>query len=150
MLFEEFIMKSFDPMSHLRSEGLANAMDQISKSNAEKHYAITGNFANEFHKKLIKWINSYHQSLDDEYEAGGQLTNFGSTINFHFTDISYSNPSLISFSGLLEDGSPVELIQHVSQISVLLIKKKRVNPEEPKRPIGFASWPEYQKFIDDK
>ncbi|EPM4183574.1 MULTISPECIES: DUF6173 family protein [Klebsiella] len=51
-----------------------------------------------------------------------------------------------SFIGQLEDGSPVELIQHVNQINILLIKKKRLNPDEAKRPIGFADWPEYDTF----
>mgnify|MGYP003317637775 CR=1 FL=1 len=31
----------------------------------------------------------------------------------------------------------VELIQHVSQINILLVKLPRLNPEQPKRPIGF-------------
>ncbi|EFB6172003.1 hypothetical protein D9J53_23635, partial [Escherichia coli] len=79
----------------------------------------------------------------------GQLASFGKNIEFHFTDISYWNPSLISFIGTLEDGSPVELVQHVSQINVLLIRKKRLCLETPKRPIGFADWGEYDSFKGD-
>jgi len=104
------------------------------------------NLADEFHNRLICWINDFHRELDNEHEVGGQLASFGRSIEFHFTDISYWNPSLISFIGQLEDGSPVELVQHVSQINVLLIKKKRLSPEEPKRPIGFAAWDEYDAF----
>jgi hypothetical protein len=102
------------------------------------------NSAKQFHRRLIEWINDFHKSLDDEYEAGVRLVNFGQTVTFHIDDISYWNPSLISFIGHTENGEPVELIQHVSQISILLMKMKRTQPQEPKRPIGFASWEEYE------
>lgn len=121
-------------------------MIRNARAEAERQVSISGNFANEFHKRLIVWINEFHRDLSDEYEVGGQLASFGKNIEFHFTDISYWNPSLISFIGVLEDGSPVELVQHVSQINVLLIRKKRLSPEEPKRPIGFAEWTEYDNF----
>jgi len=104
------------------------------------------NLADEFHRRLVCWINDFHRELDNEHEVGGQLASFGRNIDFHFTNIGYWNPSLISFIGQLEDGSPVELVQHVSQINILLIKKKRLNPDEPKRPIGFAEWPDYDEF----
>ncbi|POS41571.1 hypothetical protein BJP18_24420 [Escherichia coli] len=107
------------------------------------------NLANEFHRRLICWINDFHRELEEEYEVGRQLASFGKNIEFHFTDISYWNPSLISFIGTLEDGSPVELVQHVSQINVLLIRKKRLCLETPKRPIGFADWGEYDSFKGD-
>ena len=61
------------------------------------------------------------------------------TITFNLTGMSYWNPSLISFQGFTEKGEPVELIQHVSQISILLQKAKRKNPETPK--IGFVRQP---------
>ena len=37
----------------------------------------------------------------------------------------------------MDSGAPVELIQHVSQISVLLMKLPRRDPDKPKKPIGF-------------
>ena len=58
---------------------------------------------------------------------------------FSLSDIGFWNPSLITFRGVTDDGSPVELIQHVTQISVLLMKLPRKDPSKPKRPIGFGS-----------
>lgn len=103
------------------------------------------NSADEFYHRLIRWVNDFHRDLGDEYEVGGQLVAFGRDVTFSFTDIGYWNPSLISFKGITADGDPVELVQHVTQINVLLIRKKRENPEQPKRPIGFASWDEYDR-----
>ena len=103
------------------------------------------NLASEFHHRLINWINDFHKSLDDEHEVGARLVNFGQSVTFHIEDISYWNPSLISFIGKNDQGEPVELVQHVSQISILLVAMKREKIEQPKRPIGFASWDEYDK-----
>lgn len=105
------------------------------------------NLADEFHRRLIVWINDFHKSLDNEHEVGARLVTFGQSMTIHIEDIGYWNPSLISFKGRSEDGNPVELIQHVSQISVLLIALKRERLDVPKRPIGFSNWEEYEKGV---
>lgn len=97
------------------------------------------NLACEFHKRLVEWINKFDSSLEQEYEVGVRLVSFGQTVVFHLDDIGYWNPSLISFQGTTEDGQPVELIQHVSQISILLMKLKRPDPDKPKKKIGFIA-----------
>ncbi len=101
------------------------------------------NLADEFYRRLISWINDFHRGLDEEHEVGARLVSFGQTVTFHIDDIGYWNPSLISFQGKNENGDSVELIQHVSQISILLVALKRANSNKPKRPIGFGSWEEY-------
>ncbi len=95
------------------------------------------NLASEFAKQLFSRIKKFDLELDSEHEVGIRLVSFGQTITFHVSDIGYYNPSLIIFSGITEDGNSVELLQHTSQISFLLIALKKVNPEHPKRPIGF-------------
>lgn len=75
--------------------------------------------------------------LDNEHEVGVRLVNFGQTVVFSLEDMRYCDPSLISFIGRTQEGQPVEFIQHVNQISILLMKLPRQYPAEPKRPIGF-------------
>jgi len=94
--------------------------------------------ASEFRKRLAKWIQDFDDILDDSHEVGVRLVSFGQTVTFHLENLAHWDPYLISFSGFTQDGNPVELIQHVSQISVLLMKMARKNPDEPKRRIGFA------------
>jgi len=53
--------------------------------------------------------------------------------------MGYWSPSLLFFVGITDDGSPVKLIQHVSQISVLIMKLQGKDPSKPKRPFGFAT-----------
>jgi hypothetical protein len=98
---------------------------------------VNPNLASEFYQRLTEWIANFDKELDQEHEVGVRLVCFGQAVTFHLEGLGYWNPSLISFSGVSPDGDPVELIQHVSQISILLTKMKRKDPEKPKRPIGF-------------
>jgi Family of unknown function (DUF6173) len=99
--------------------------------------AVQQNYASEFYKRLVEWIGEFDASLSREFEVGVRLVSFGQALVFRLEDLGYWNPSLISFKGHTDDGAPVELIQHVSQISVLLMRIPREDPEAPKRPIGF-------------
>jgi len=94
--------------------------------------SMNANLASEFYHRLVKWINDFEKSLDQEHEVGVRLVSFGREVVFHLTGITYWNPSLIRFDGMLDNGSPVELIQHVTQISILLTKVNRTT-----RKIGF-------------
>lgn len=98
---------------------------------------VEANYASEFHKRLCEWIQNFDASLDSSHEVGIRLVNFGQILVFHLEDMHYWNPSLISFLGHMENGEPVELIQRVTQISILLMTLPRNNASEPKRPIGF-------------
>lgn len=104
------------------------------------------NLASEFCKRLILMINDFNQNLDSGNEVGMKICNFGQQITIYIDDISYWNPSLIVFHGFhANTGNPVQLIQHVTQISILLIKLPKKNKEEAKRPIGFHSWEEFEE-----
>ena len=109
--------------------------------NIETNPILPGNsnLASEFYKRLVEMVNDFDASLDQEHEVGVRLVSHGQIIQFHVEDIGYWDPSLICFYGILEDSSRVKLIQHVSQLSFLLMAVKRSNPEEPKRSIGFSS-----------
>jgi hypothetical protein len=93
-------------------------------------------YASEFHKRLAEIVNNFQAELDPEHEVGVRLVNFGQTVIFHLEDIGFYNPSLIRFYGRTAEGTPVELIQHVSQISVLLMRLAALDPDKPIR-IGF-------------
>ncbi len=97
-----------------------------------------GAFASGFYRRLTEWIQRFEEELDAEHEVGVRLVTFGQAVTFHLENISYWNPSLILFQGSTEAGEPVQLIQHVSQISLLLMKLPRTAPAGPKRRIGFS------------
>ena len=98
------------------------------------------NWASAFHERLKNWIAEFDAELDEGHEVGVRLVSFGQTVVFHLKHLGFSNPSLIAFSGTTDSGDPVHLIQHVSQISILLMKLPRKDPESPKQPFGFSHY----------
>jgi hypothetical protein len=95
--------------------------------------------AEGFATRLVREIRAFESSLDPAHEVGIRLVNFGQTLTFTVRHIGFIEPSLITFQGLTGAQEPVQLIQHVNQISFLLMKVQRLEPEEPKKPIGFSS-----------
>lgn len=95
------------------------------------------NLASEFRARIIARIQQFESGLDQAHEVGVRLVTFGQSITFHVADIGAQDPSLITFSGEMDDGSPVALVQHVSQISFLLMAVKRPDPNAPRRVFGF-------------
>lgn len=114
-----------------RSQALAEAV--------RNQKQVDNGYANIFYDQIVESINAFDEELDNEHEVGIKLVSFGQTIQFHITQLKYKNPYLIYFVGFLEDGSPIELVQNVSQISFVMIKLKRAETETPKRKIGFAN-----------
>ena len=125
------LTKSFDGLSRMISQlDLGGSVPQFRTSDVKIPRnplvdVAEANYASEFHKRLVKWIGDFDAALDQAHEVGVRLVSFGQTVVFHLDRIDYWDPSLISFSGVTDDGTPVELIQHVSQISVLLMKLPR-------------------------
>ena len=96
---------------------------------------MDGHMASGHFERLTKWIADFESQLDADTEVGVRLVNFGQTVMFHLSSISYWNPSLIRFDGIDGDGHAVQLIQNVSQISILLMRMPKL-AERPHR-IGF-------------
>ncbi|WP_437828980.1 DUF6173 family protein [Niallia taxi] len=134
-------MSVFVDKERLSSYFLSLIMKRVEVSimfNGRGIVAVDHNSASEFYKRLVEMINEFDDGLDSDHEVGMRLVSFGQTVKFHVQDLGFYNPSLIRFYGATEAGDKVELIQHVSQISFLLMSVKRLNPEEPKRKIGFS------------
>lgn len=86
---------------------------------------------------LMKHIKQFESGLSDSEEVGLLLTNFGQSLTMHVTEIGYEESVLMIFRGYI-NGNFATLIQHVSQLNFLLMAVP-VEPERPKRPIGFSS-----------
>lgn len=87
------------------------------------------------YEQLIKEIKRFEDALDDEHEIGVRLVSFGASITFHIIDMSYSGPYMITFDGIDDNGFKVQLHQHYTQLSVLLMAMNKI--EETPRRIGF-------------
>ena len=86
-------------------------------------------------ERLATYIKQFESTLDDEHEIGARLVSFGHNLTFHIEDMGYYAPDMIVFYGKNDNGEPVQLIQHTSQLSVLLVAVRK-QAERPRR-IGF-------------
>ena len=86
-------------------------------------------------ERLATYIKQFESTLDDEHEIGARLVSFGHNLTFHIEDMGYFGPDMIVFYGKNEKGEPVQLVQHTSQLNVLLVavRKQAARP----RRIGF-------------
>lgn len=87
------------------------------------------------YERLVEYIRKFEENLDEAHEIGARLVSFGNTVTFHINGIGYHNPSIITFYGSNENGEGMQLIQNVTQLSVLLVALKK-REDKPKR-IGF-------------
>jgi hypothetical protein len=87
--------------------------------------------------RLAQAIAAFEKDLDAEHEVGFRLVSFGGGEVLHVEDLGYWAPDLILFFGRNGAGGRLQLIQHVSQVSVLLVEAKKAQPEAAPNRIGF-------------
>lgn len=94
-------------------------------------------YASDMYDRLVALINHFEEGLPEDMQAGGRLVSAGD-VTFSIQDIGYWDPDMIVFYGELSDGSAVELVQHISQLNLLLVAVPRKDDiKKPRRIIGF-------------
>jgi hypothetical protein len=93
----------------------------------------------DYQFEIIKdTIKNFESELDQEHEVAFKLACFGQTITLRVTEIGFHNPSLLFFWGYIDGcDHEVQLIQHISQLSFLLMAVPKEEPKKPPRRIGF-------------
>jgi hypothetical protein len=87
--------------------------------------------------RLVDQIKAFEDRLDPDEEIGGYLPTGVGADAFHILGVAYSNPDPLIFSGLNQHGRPVHLVQHYTQLSLLLTALPKLKEEEEPRRIGF-------------
>ena len=87
-------------------------------------------------ERIIHSIRAFEQHLNADQEVA--LGSAGSEAGIvQIEGLGYFDPDLITFYGRDESGMKTQLIQHVSQLSVMLRAIPKPIAEEPARRIGF-------------
>jgi hypothetical protein len=97
--------------------------------------SLEHNPAEWMYERLVRSIADFEENLDDTQEIGLRLVNFGSQETYHIEDVGFWGPDLVKFYGKNLEGKPFELMQHVSQINVLLVAVAKKDGKA--RRIGF-------------
>jgi hypothetical protein len=84
------------------------------------------------YERLIMYIQNFEKTLDNNQEFAGDSSGV-----IKIEGMGYYDPDIVTFYGLDPSGTKTQLVQHVTQLSVMLrALPKDVEAEEPNR-IGF-------------
>ncbi len=86
--------------------------------------------------RIILYIRNFEKQLDTDQEVAMGFAGSEAGI-LRIEGLGFFEPDLLTFYGQDEEGMKTQLIQHVSQLSVMLRAVPKAAPEEPPRRIGF-------------
>lgn len=121
---------SASPPYHVKGE-VIEAGGKDAKAPAEKPFDP----AAWMHQRLVHQVLEFEKKLGPDNEVGGRFVEGPNGEPLHLSNIASWGPDMILFMGEFPDGRKWELIQHYSQVSLLLVAVPKLQ-EEPRR-IGF-------------
>ena len=86
------------------------------------------------YERLILYIQKFEEGLDAEHEVGMGFAGSDAGM-LHIQGMGFFAPDIVTFYGVDPSGNKTQLVQHVSQLSVMLKAAPKLN-KEPLR-IGF-------------
>lgn len=121
-----------------RAERTAGHLAELARMDARRQEQAEerAGFAWTMFKVLRGQVAAFEQKLTPAEETAAWLANFGANVTLVVTEIAYRDPHLIILRGEDQDGRPRELLQHVSQVSLLLAAIP-AKPNRAGRRIGF-------------
>jgi hypothetical protein len=87
--------------------------------------------------RLVQYIRNFEAQLDAGQEAAMGFAGDEAGV-VRIEGVGFMDPDILTFYGRDEDGLKTQLIQHVSQLSVVLRAVPKREPEAAPRRIGFA------------
>lgn len=91
----------------------------------------------EYIAKIIgQKIVNFQSSLSDNEDVALQIIQFNNSIILYVTGVFHLGTGLVVFQGVDSNKNPCEIVQHISQISILMAVVSKA-PEVPRRKIGF-------------
>ena len=88
------------------------------------------------YERIILYIQNFEKTLDNDHEVGMGFTDGGAGI-MRIEGLGFFDPDIITYYGTNGAGAKAQLVQHVSQLNVMLVASpKRLDQSEPNR-IGF-------------
>lgn len=88
------------------------------------------------YERLILYIQNFEESLDNEHEVAMGFAG-GSAGVIRIEGMGFFDPDIVTFYGTDESGIKTQLIEHVSQLSVILRALPKETPAQAPKRIGF-------------
>lgn len=88
------------------------------------------------YERLILFIQNFEKMLENSEEIAMGFTDTGGGF-LKIEGLGHFDPDIVTFYGTDQTGAKVQLVQHVSQLNVLLRAMPKENEAEEPRRIGF-------------
>lgn len=88
------------------------------------------------YERIVLYIQNFEKELDAEHEVGMGFTG-GDVGTLKIQGMGYFAPDLITFYGTDPNGAKTQLVQHVSQLNVMLIASQKEDEQAEPNRIGF-------------
>ncbi|KAJ56121.1 hypothetical protein ACMU_10220 [Actibacterium mucosum KCTC 23349] len=122
---------------HVDPEAPASPEDQpLPAGVARKPYAEKSP-AQWAYERVILYIKNFEEQLDATQEVAIGFTDGGSAGVLRIEGLGYFDPDVLTFYGRDATGLRTQLIQHVSQLNVMLRALPKVDDAPEPRRIGF-------------
>ena len=92
--------------------------------------------AESAYDRIILYIRSFEKQLNADQEVAMGFAGSEAGI-LRIEGLGFFDPDILTFYGKDEDGAKTQLIQHVSQLSVMLRARPKADPDDAPRRIGF-------------
>lgn len=100
------------------------------------------------YERIILYIQNFEKQLDNEHEVGMGFVG-GDAGVLRIEGLGFYDPDIVTFYGTNPVGAKTQLIQHVSQLNVMLTASpKHIDQAEPNR-IGFRLASELERTSTD-
>jgi len=110
--------------------GLTKVPEKLSQPDAQKSPSRWA------YERLILYIRNFEEQLDGEHEVAMGFAG-GNTGVLRIEGLGYFDPDIITFYGSDDHGARTQLVQHVSQLNVMLRALPKPSQSAPARRIGF-------------
>ena len=88
------------------------------------------------YQRLVAYIRNFEAQLNPSQEVAMGFAG-GEAGVLRIEGVGFSDPDILTFYGRDDDGARTQLVQHVSQLSVILRAVPVQSPDAPARRIGF-------------
>ncbi len=88
------------------------------------------------YERIVLYIQNFEKELDSEHEVGMGFTG-GDVGTLKIQGMGYFAPDLITFYGTDPNGAKTQLVQHVSQLNVMLVASVKEDEKAEPNRIGF-------------
>ncbi|MDO8881478.1 MAG: DUF6173 family protein [Pseudotabrizicola sp.] len=114
-----------DSNERLPAKASKDAPSPKTKSEAEWAY-----------ERVIQYLRNFEAQLDNAHEVALGFTGSNAGV-LQIEGLGFYEPDIVTFYGIDEEGLKTQLIQHVSQLNVILRAVPKRRSAEPPRRIGF-------------